>query len=866
VRAGDAGPGSLERRRREFALRSYIIIWVKNVLDAFPTFTLLPSDSLVSSFTNFLELSHNKVHGKAEKRDNGVCRIGFLFDPAVLDEGKGKGSRSMKKDQVASFTLIIFGAAIALGSITFWFNVLTSSLPQAWPVILRAGLTTLIGLAACIVGVVKYSREARQTPDTVLKGRAASTQIASGAQASSDAEQRILAALANPAWLDTLHQLPALPAVFTGREKELRALTNDLKQGFIISSSSEMPGIGKTALGLKLAHRLKKSYPDAQLFLDLRGASGQQPLSPSDAMQHVLHSFDREVELPENEATLSALYRSVLQEKRVLLFFDNACGPKQVAPLLPPPGCLLLVTSRQPFSLVELPLFSIDPLPPVQARKLVRRLARKINRNTADRLAGQCTYLPLALRLATGILKAHPDWSAMHLVETLPATLKQLRPVEACLDLSYALLGDQLKLHFRQLGVFPTAFDQAAAGAIWAIGPAETEDAVYLLLRNGLLELERASGRLYLREELGAFARAHLSAPEAEISRLRHARHYLQVLSTANSLCKQGSKNILTGLALFDREAGHIRTAQAWAAEYDPGLCNAFPSAGAYVLNLRLTPREKIAWLKPALVAARQLNDRPGEGVHLGNLGLANAALGRLRRAVWFYNKALIIYREIANRHGEAATLGNLGLACADRGRPRRAIHFYEKQLEIVRELGNPRAEGRVIGYLGLAYAALGETRKAILFHEKYLEIARAIADLPGQEQALANLGLAYADLGETRHALVYYEDRLEIAQAICDRRSAGRAFANLGTAYADLVEIRKSIESLEKHMEISREIGDLRGDGNARASLGNTFYTLGQKKQAVTLMRQALLLYQQIKSSNAGWVFNKLMAWGVQD
>jgi len=96
----------------------------------------------------------------------------------------------------------------------------------------------------------------------------------------------------------------------------------------------------------------------------------------------------------------------------------------------------------------------------------------------------------------------------------------------------------------------------------------------------------------------------------------------MQVLTHANDLYLKGGENILPGLALYDREAQHIRAGQTWAAAHDPELANAYPDAGVYVLDLRLTPWERIAWLETGLDAARQLKYEKSEVVHLGNLGM----------------------------------------------------------------------------------------------------------------------------------------------------------------------------------------------------------------------------------------------------
>ena len=51
-----------------------------------------------------------------------------------------------------------------------------------------------------------------------------------------------------------------------------------------------MGGIGKTALALKLVELLKPRYPDAQFFLDLKGAS-KQPLTVAEVLAHVVRAY-----------------------------------------------------------------------------------------------------------------------------------------------------------------------------------------------------------------------------------------------------------------------------------------------------------------------------------------------------------------------------------------------------------------------------------------------------------------------------------------------------------------------------------------------------------------------------------------------
>ena len=99
-----------------------------------------------------------------------------------------------------------------------------------------------------------------------------------------------------------LHQLPPPVRDFTGRADELAELTAKLEQGGItISGLHGLGGIGKTALALKLADQLKPRYPDAQFYLDLKGAS-RKPLAVTEALAHVIRAYHPTTKLPDTEA------------------------------------------------------------------------------------------------------------------------------------------------------------------------------------------------------------------------------------------------------------------------------------------------------------------------------------------------------------------------------------------------------------------------------------------------------------------------------------------------------------------------------------------------------------------------------------
>ncbi len=681
-----------------------------------------------------------------------------------------------------------------------------------------------------------------------------------------------------PPPLHAIFQLPPPPADFTGRKDELADLRAAIESGGVhISGLQGQGGVGKTALALKLAEEIAPRFPDAQIYLDLKGVS-DKPLTPAEAMSHVIRSFHPESKLPEKETDLAPLYLNVLHGKRALLLMDNAKDAAQVKPLVPPQGCALLVTSRHRFILEGLEPKNLDTLPPDDARRLLLAIAKHRMEDQADTIARLCGYLPLYLRLAASAIRHRTDITAKEYAERLKDENQRLKllkakkewygkdeSAEASINLSYALLHPETQQHWRMLAVFPDTFDAPAASSIWEIpnpirdsnpsrdregavhtDPEPTPDRKGLVLsepnpppaelldtlwRFSLLDWNESTQRYRLHDLMRDFARARLTTTEQDAAARCHARHYKDVLAQADALYLKGGESLLLGLALFDLEWTNIQAGQTWAvatmarAPHDPQaavLCNSFPNAGAYCVALRLYSRERIAWLAAAASAARRLKDRASEGSHLGNLGAAYADLGETRRS----------------------------------------IAFFEQRLKIAREIGDRNGEGIALGFLGIAYAQLGETRRSVKFLEQYLAIVREIGNRRGEGIALVNLGIAYADLSETHRAIEFYEQALAIFREIGDRRSEGADLGNLGTAYKDLGETRRAIAFYEQALAIFREIGDRRGEANALWSTSRALDELGQRQQAIAHAEAALQIFEQIEDPNAAQVKRQLEEW----
>jgi tetratricopeptide (TPR) repeat protein len=680
------------------------------------------------------------------------------------------------------------------------------------------------------------------------------------------------------------HQIPSPSSDFKGREYEINEILADFQRGATITGLRGMGGIGKTALALVLAKKLENQFPSGQLFIDLHGTS-ITPLSHAEAMAQVIRAYNPTERLPENQNELRGMYLSLMANKRILLLLDNAASREQVEGLLPPTGNAVLITSRNKFTLPGLKEKDLDILPPRDACELLLEIAPRIG-NRAGYLADLCGYLPLALRNAASAIAEKRDLPISEYERRLRDKMARLELVEASFCTSYDLLTPRKRSLWCRLSVFPEDFDRKGAAAVFKMSQDASDELLSDLVQWSLVDYisstDSKDDRYRLHDLARIFAESRLDSAERDDAHQRHAKHYLDVLLNADLLYKKGGKNILAGLALFDREWVNIKAGQAWAeciirssrkSKKTDGeklafeLANYYPSYGFYVLELRLHPKHMIHWHETALKAARGMKFGSAEGVHLGNLGLAYADLGETRKAIEYYNQSLEIDRRFRNKKAEGVHLGSLGRAYADLGETITAIKYYDKALEIDRSTGEGRAEGVHLSNLGRAYADLGDTIKAIEYYGQALKVIRKIGDRRGESASLGNLGLSYADRGELRKAIKCYTESLEIAQKIGDRRGEGANLGNLGSAHAHLGEIRTAIEYYEKALKIVHKISDRRGEGANLSNLGNAYADLGETHKAIDCYEQALKIYREIGDrrnegadlSNLGLVYANL-------
>ena len=654
-------------------------------------------------------------------------------------------------------------------------------------------------------------------------------------------------------------QLPHDVRAFTGRERELADLhalvpeTGDPGgRPVVITTIEGTAGVGKTALAIRFAHQVAGSFPDGQLWLNLRGfAPDQVPLAPGDALGHLLHSLGMSAEqIPPGTDEKAARYRELLVARRVLIVLDNAVSTAQVRPLLPGQGpSLVLVTSRKQLTglvtedgarRIELGLLTPRAAIALLAAAVGAGRVAAEPESAAD-LARLCGHLPLALRIAAQRIAGRPHLRLADLAGQLAAERDRLDAladdaetpaVRAAFSWSYhALPADAARL-FRLLGLHPGPdISLPATTVLTRATAAQARRLLDTLARAHLLQ-ETRPGRYQLHDLLRVYAaeRAGSDEPEAEreVAVRRLLGWYLHTTHAAAVILRPGRRV----LPLDPPEAawqplafaGHAE-ARAWCEEEHANLTAGVRLAAetgedalAWKLSFSLHPflalrrywGECVAAHETGLAAARRLGDREAEALELGALGVAYALWGdEEERALDCHRQALAIDTKSENTRGISANLNDIGSIHFFRQRYEQAAGYFQRAAAAAREAGSRSLEGMALSNLGEAYRELGRPEPAI----GHLRLAQAIfgelGDKYGLSETAHQLGETYRRSGRPEDALEQFRQALEFQIEIDNRPGQARTLASLAEVLHGEGRDREAREALEQALPILEDLQD---------------------------------------------------------
>jgi tetratricopeptide (TPR) repeat protein len=645
---------------------------------------------------------------------------------------------------------------------------------------------------------------------------------------------------------------------FIGRAEYLAELDLLLESGdhpaVVVSGPA---GVGKTVFAVHWAHRVAGRFPDGQLYANLGGFDPLGAMvSPAEAVRGFLDGLavapDR---IPQGLQAMTALYRSLLAGRRILVLLDNARDADQVRPLLPgSSGCLVVVTSRHVLtSLVataDAKPLALGLLSAPEARALLtRRLGGArlaAEPEAAEAILSACAGLPLALSVVAARAATRPGLALATLAEQLrSAGLNAMRGEDAATDLravfasSYSALPAVQARLFRLLGVHPGAdIATPAVASLAGLSVGETGRLIAELVRANLI-VESPPQRYSLHDLLREYSAGLPDQDEREAALRRVLDHYLHTAHGADLLLYPHRGDTIdlarpeegvvverfdTGeeaLRWFGREHDILVRAVRRAAE--TGL-DAHAWQLAFVLATFLDRQgywaDWTATMDIALGAGERLESTAAQALIRRALGHAHVRQGHLDQARTHMALARDLACSLGDDLGQAQAHHTLGFISELQGDRAQAFDHARRALGLYRSAGQEAGQAKSLNAIGWFHAQDGQYAEAVEQCDQALTLLRGIDDRYGQAHTWDSLGFARRHLGELATAVACYANALDLFRELGDRRYEAEVLTHLGDARLASGDAEAAEAEWHRAVDILDQLGHTKEADEVRSRL----------------------------------------------
>lgn len=613
--------------------------------------------------------------------------------------------------------------------------------------------------------------------------------------------------------------LPADPADFTGRSRQVEQLCEVLTaddRKVAICAIAGRGGVGKTALAVHVAHRLREVFDGGQLYVDLRGGS-TQPAEPPEVLGRFLRALGvAGSSVPAGLDERAELYRDLAARRRLLVVLDNARDEAQVSALLPgAAGSGVLVTSRARLGgLAGARLVELDVLDQHSALRLLDRVAGcgRVDAEppAAAELVQLCERLPLAVRIAGAKLASRPHWRLAELVDRMAGEQDRLDElvhgglaVRASLGLSYQGLDAEPRRLLRRLGLLEAPdFTPWVCAALLDTSTARARDLAERLVDARLLQV-CGWHRYRFHDLVRCFARERGEAEEPPVDRAaaldRVWGAWLAIAERAHRACYGGDDVIIHG------------SSPRWVPDG--------------VDELVADPHGWLDAERIALVAAVRQAAGLGHDEVAWDLALSGIALFATR---WYLDEwrqtheyALAATLAAGNLRGEAAIRYGLGALDDAHCRYEPALRRFERAAALFEAIGERKGHGLATVYLSHIARRLGRFELALTAAASGRAVTREVGDRAGEASALRSTAQTRLALGELDAVEQPLTEALAILTATGNRRDQAQVLRDLGELHLRRGSIREAQLAFGRVLGAVRELGDRTGESFALLGLG---------------------------------------------
>lgn len=637
---------------------------------------------------------------------------------------------------------------------------------------------------------------------------------------------------------------------------------------------SGRPGVGKTALAVKVSHEVKEQFQDGVLYVDFSDHSTLESL-----FRDLLSSFEIAQEaLPASLNLLITTYRSVIGYKNCLLVLDNVENEQDVARFIPPAGAsaVLITTRSQSLGSVASKQVYLQPLSDVEAIRLFELLAGivvdDLSRPSVLEIVRMCENIPLAVRLATSRLTSRRHWRLQELRARLTEEGGKLRVLRSgrvsmtsSILLSYEELSGLAKralrlLAFLHLPQFTSWTISALLGITMneAVAVVDELDDANLFEplggdRNGIEHF-----RLHdLVADFGAL-RAAQDEPADSIDEAATAlvKAYSHLLGFGARTLEPDTYRLDSGATDDIEQSGDetdprlIGDVHQWFIAERPNLLSLTRVADrlelwvdVWNLSYRLIYFLDYFsyWQDWEMVqsfsqkSAEQLSDPMLRAYSISSLGDLYRERGDFAHAADMFEESLQLLGsvEISDEYLRGRVLLGRGQCFRDQGQFGRAIESLNAALDTFEQLEADRYVAICAFGLGGAYRALGEFEAAWRNLDRSQQILGLRGDRRRQALALRSLGATERELDLFEEAQRRYVQCLALFTEIGDKRYRAVTVRSIATLRINQGRLREAEELYREAIPSFQQLGDTRWEALTEVGLGAVLILLGRVDQA---------------------------------
>jgi predicted ATPase/class 3 adenylate cyclase len=639
----------------------------------------------------------------------------------------------------------------------------------------------------------------------------------------------------------TLHltNLPVPATEFLGRDRELEAVVEQLRDGVRLLTLTGPGGTGKTRLALQAAAEAADDFADGVWWVPLAALR-----DPGLVLRHTAQMLDV-IEQPDRP--LGDVLAEMLSGKRMLLLLDNAehllpDGADAIATLRDLGGPKVVVTSRERLQLTGEHVYPVPQLSPPEGLDLFAARAAAIDprfqaTGDVEELCSRLDNLPLAIELAaarTAVLQ--PE----QILERLGGRLDLLKgardadprqqTLRATIAWSYELLAPAERELCSRFSVFAGG---ATLEAVEDVCEADL-DTLAALVDKSLLRHD--GDRFWMLETIREYGSDQLDDGGHEDVIQRHGEFYERFATGAEVELR--GRDAARSLDLIEDELPNLRAAMARALERGLGarMLRIATGLGRY-WEARSGATEGRRWLNQAL-GADPVDDRArAHGLYWagclaffqGDLVAADESLAEAVRAAQIAGDIFL----------EAASRAYLAWCASERGLSLAVEASRERSRALLAQLTDAWERSEV---LLPTYGAQGGEEATLV--AEILALKREAGDVIAISDSLNNVGWDALIAGDFDRAVVNLEEALAIAREIEDTFRITLALCNLGLAAVLQDRFEKAVEQLRETMVLCIRRGDRRCGSEAVLGLAAAAGGLGEDELSVSLdaIRRALM------------------------